>query len=436
MLPVYLATISLVFLGLAPIASAIDKLVIISPHRKSIQDEFIPKFKTFYAETYKTSVEVEWLDNGGTTDAVRLLRTRFDKSKTSSGIDILWGGGTNLFIDLEQDHLLQAYPLPATLRDQVPQQLSGVPFYDSSKTWVATALSSYGILYNKKILGLEGLKEPTKWSDLANPMFKNQLSAADPRHSGTAMTMIQIVLNASGWTKGWELLAGIAGNTRSFTHSSSDPIKAVVAGDAAAAMVIDFYAQPKIEELGKDNLGFVLPVNETVIDPDPVAIIRGAPHLETAQRFVAFVLSVEAQKLLILPKGAPGGPKLASLGRMAVNKQAYLETEGKRSSPFNPFKQNSFLHLNAVTNAKMVHVLSDLIGAIQIDTHSELKAAWAAIIKRGMRPAEVAEFALPPVSEKEALALCERWSDNTVRNANVNAWVAAAKAKYLRLAAH
>jgi len=48
----------------------------------------------------------------------------------------------------------------------------------------------------------------------------------------------------------------------------------------------------------------------------------------------------------------------------------------------------------------------------------------------------VAEFALPPVSEKEALALCERWSDNTVRNANVNAWVAAAKAKYLRLAAH
>ena len=84
----------------------------------------------------------------------------------------------------------------------------------------------------------------------------------------------------------------------------------------------------------------------------------------------------------------------------------------------------------------MVHVLSDLIGAVQIDTHNELKAAWAAIIKRGLKPAEVAEFARPPVSEKEVLALCDQWNDNTVRNNKVNAWVAFAKAKYLRLAAH
>ena len=436
MLRSYHAVLAAVCLGLASSAMAIDKLVIVSPHRKSIQDEFIPKFKTFYADTYKTSVDVDWLDNGGTTDAVRLLRTRFDKSKTTSGIDVIWGGGTSIFIDLEQEHLLQSFQLPAALASQVPEQLSGVRLYNASKTWVATALSSFGIFYNKKVLGFEALKAPATWSDLAQPGFKNQLSLADPRHSGTAMTMVQIVLNARGWDKGWELLTQIAGNTRSFTHSSSDPIKAVIAGDAAAAMAIDFYAQPKIDELGKDNLGFVLPANETVIDPDPVAIIRGAPNRTVAQRFVAFVLSVEAQKLLILPKGAPGGPKLASLGRMAVNKQAYLDTEGKRSSAFDPFKQSAFLHMDVAANAKMVHVLSDLIGALQIDTHNELKAAWAAIIKRGLNPAEVAEFARPPVSEKEVLALCDQWHDNTLRNNKVNAWVAFAKAKYLRLAAH
>ena len=77
-----------------------------------------------------------------------------------------------------------------------------------------------------------------------------------------------------GWDKGWELLAAIAGNTRSFTHSSSDPIKAVVSGDVALAMAIDFYAQAKIGDLGADNLGFVMPAGQTVLDPDPIALLK------------------------------------------------------------------------------------------------------------------------------------------------------------------
>src|SRR5690606_5337699 len=117
---------------------------------------------------------------------------------------------------------------------------------------------------------------------------------------------------------------------------SSDPIKAVVSGDAAAAMAIDFYANAKIADLGENNLGYKVPPGQTIIDPDPIAILKGAPNLEVARRFVNYVLSADAQKILMLPKGTKGGPKLSYLGRMAVNTKAYQETEGKRVDSYNP----------------------------------------------------------------------------------------------------
>jgi len=426
--------LSLILITAGSTALADDKLVILSPHRKSIQDEFIPKFKDFYKNTYKTAIDVEWLDNGGTADAVKLLRTRFEKNPQTANIDIFWGGGTATFLDLNREKLLATYTLPQPLATQVPQNVGGVPFYDNTKTWYASAMSSFGIFFNKKAIKLEGLTEPSTWEDLASPKYKGQLTLADPRHSGTAMTMNTIVLQAMGWEKGWELLTKIAGNNRSFTHSSSDPIKNIVSGDAAASMAIDFYAMPKIDDLGKDNLGFVLPKNQTVLDPDPIAIVKGAPDRQVAERFVQFVLSPEAQKLLILPKGSPGGPRLEALGRMAVNPVAYEQTEGQRTTTFNPFKQPTFMKLDLERAAKTQRIFTDLIGAIQIDTHADLKAAWDGVVKRGMKPAEVAELAKPPVSEQELLAMADKWDDNVFRNKTINSWVDFAKAKYKKLA--
>jgi ABC-type Fe3+ transport system substrate-binding protein len=415
-------------------ALAADKLIILSPHRSSIKDEYLPAFKDHYKATYKTDVEVEWLDQGGTSDDVRFLRAKFEKNPQTSGIDIFWGGGTATFMELNTDKLLSAYDIPADLKKEIPDSVAGIPLYDKSKTWYASAMSSFGVFYNKKIMKMDGLPEPTKWDDLANPKFKNQLSLTDPRRSGTANTMNNIVMQALGWDQGWELLTKIAGNTRHFTHSSSDPIKAVVSGDAAASMVIDFYAVAKVDDLGKDNLGFNVPVTQTVIDPDPIAIIKGAPNRTTAERFIDFVLSAEGQKLLILPKGAKGGPKLASLGRMAVNTRAYAETKGQRNSDFNPFEQKGeYLKLDLAKATKMQRTFNDLIGAIHVDTHGDLKAAWDAILKRGAKPAEIAELAKPPVTEAELLQMADKWEDDVFRNKTINAWVEYAKSKYKKL---
>ena len=415
-------------------AHAGDKLVIISPHRKSIQDEVVPAFKEYYKAAFKTDVEVDWLDQGGSANNARFIRSKFEKTPASSAIDIFWGGGTPLYMEFQQEKLFVSFELPEPVKSEIPQDVAGVPLYDTSKTWYASALSSFGLFYNKKIIKMDQLPEPKLWEDLAHPKFFNQLSLADPRQSGTANAMNVVVLQSLGWERGFELLARIAGNTRKFTHSSSDPIKAVVSGDAAASMAVDFYAQPKVDELGDANLAFILPSGQTVLDADPIAILKGAPNRKAAERFLTFVLSKDAQKLLILPKGAAGGPKLSTLSRMGVNTAAYKETEGKRSSKLNPFELKSLLPQDLQKSAKMQQPFNDLIGAIQIDIHNDLKRAWQAIIKRGAKPAEIAEFAKPPVSESELIALNAKWHDEVLRNKTINAWVEQAKAKYKKLA--
>lgn len=414
-------------------AFAADKLVLISPHRKSIQEEFMPKFKEYYKATYGTEVQVDWLDQGGTSDDIRFVRSKFKASPKSANIDIFWGGGATTFIELSSDNLLSPYKLPKELKAQLPDTAAGVTLVDKGNYWYGSAISSFGIFYNKKILQFDGLKEPQTWADLASFKYYDNLVGTDPRHSGSVTLMNFIIMQSMGWDKGYEMLTQLAGNMRKFSHSSSDPIKSVVSGDAAASLAIDFYANSKISDLGEENLGFVLPEGQTVVDPDPVAIIKGAPNRKVAERFVNWVLSPAAQKLLILPKGVEGGPRFSSLGRMSVNTAAYKETETTRKGGTNPFTLKSSLKLDIKKAAKLKSVFIDLIGAYHVDTHKQLRKAWKKANK--LKSEELkAVLTKAPVSEKEILKLADKWDDAVYRNKVVNGWIKDAKARYSKVA--
>ena len=415
-------------------AIAADKIVIISPHRKSIQEEYIPVFKQYYKDQFKTDVQVDWIDQGGTSNDIRFIRSKFSVNPKTSEVDLFWGGGTVAFLELQSDKLLDKFEPSAALKKNLPAEAAGVAMYDKSKTWYASAMSSFGIFYNKKLLAIEKLPEPKTWEDLADPKYLNKLSLADPRHSGSAGSMNTIILQSLGWEKGWEILTAQGGNNRQWAHSSSDPIKAVVAGDAAVAPAIDFYAMAKIGDIGKENLGFAIPVGKSVLDPDPVAILKGAPNRKVAERFVEWVLGTDAQAILVLPKGAAGGPRMESLARMAVITDTDVKTEGKRiEGIINPFAQKSFLKLDNEKAAKLKRPLDDLIGALLIDNHKDLKTAWQRVIKNGAKPADLAALSKMPVTEAELLALAEKWDDNVLRNETINKWVNFAREKYLKV---
>ena len=230
------------------------------------------------------------------------------------------------------------------------------------------------------------------------------------------------------------MLTAMAGNARQFTQSSSDVIKAVVAGDSAATLAIDFYALAKIGDLGPERLGFVLPEGKTIIEGDPVTILKGAPNRTTADRFVEYILSTEGQTILMLPKGVPGGPKTETLGRLAVNGEAYKLTEGKRVNSLNPFTAKGFLKYDSEKEAKVRAVLDDLIGTQLIDTHKELRQAWGRVVKAGSKPSDIAALAKSPIGSGDLIKLSEKWNDSVFRNQTLNTWVKFAQEKYSKIA--
>ncbi len=408
-----------------------EKLVIISPHRKSTQIEFVEAFKEHYLKTYTCSIVVDWLDQGGASDDMKFVLSRFERTPASCGVDVFWGGGEHPHYELNRRKLSLPFILSPELKKEVPPVVAGVALYNKEETWHAAALSSFGLFFNKTLLKKLKISEPEDWQDLADPVFMDHLSNADPRRSSSNVTMTMVLLQAYGWQKGWEILSGIAANTRSFTHSSSDPIKAVVTGDALASMSVGFYAIAKVSELGSDKLAYVFPAKHSILNPDPISILKGAANQQAAERFIEFVLSASGQKLFLLPQGMEGGPKHSSLARMSVNKRAYSETKVKNISELDPFAlQISPMMLDVDRVTTLQFIFTDLLGAVQIDSHKELKKAWQMMIKRGNKAQDRALLAAPPLSEAELLALAEKWSDAKLRNEVINQWVKTTAKKY------
>ena len=425
---------SLIALSTSVSAFATDKVVIISPHRKSIQNEYVPAFKEWYKTKYKNDVEVEWLDQGGTNDDIKFLRSKYAANAKTSGIDIFWGGGTTGHNEVAKDKLSEKLTIPANIQKQIPKTLGGMPTMNPEGTFMSQAASSFGIFFNKTLLKIEKLPEPTTWENLGEVKYKDKLVLTDPRKSGSVSVMNHLILESLGWDKGFQLLTTMAGNARQFTASSSDPIKAIISGDAAATPAIDFYAIAKIGDIGADKLGFVLPEGKTIIEGDPVSILKGAPNRQIADRFVEFILSTEGQSILVLPKGAAGGPKIETLGRLAVNTETYKLTEGKRVNPTNPFNSKGFMTYDTEKQAKVRAVFDDMLGASLVDSHKELRDAWARVIAKGAKAEDVAALAKPPVNAKELEGLAAKWSDPVFRNETINKWVKYSQDKYAKIA--
>ena len=397
-------------------AGAPGSLAIVSPHNKDIQNEFAQLWKQSHPDT-----PINWIDQGGTSDDLKFVRDQFATRGKDKGIgvDIFFGGGGETFTELEDSQLLTKLPSDYG----VPKELNGVPLHGKNNTWVAAALSGFGILYNKQIAARDNLPVPTTWADLANPKLQERIELADPRHSGSAHTAYEIILQTNGWDKGWKLLTAMTGNARKFAINSSEPLQDVKNGEAVFTSAIDFYGSKAIADAGKDKLGYIEPKGQNILTADPIAILPSAPNSKAAQEFVAMVMSPAGQKLWFLPKGSEGGPTNAELYRLPalpsvyepIPKDAYVQTD--------PYKTATTAPYDAAKAAGRRRALDDLIGSVLVDNINLVKAAWK-------KNPNLDAIGYVPIGEAEFAKIAPKWDDATYANATKSKWNAAARAKF------
>jgi ABC-type Fe3+ transport system substrate-binding protein len=416
-------------------AMAAPRVVVITPHVDAIRSEFGAAFARWHEEQFGERAEVDWRFLGGTSDALRFVQSEFAKKPEGIGLDIFFGGGQEPFLLLTDKKLGLRYQPPPEILAGIPQNLRGMEIYDKEFMWFGAVLSSFGILQNTRVQRLLGLPAVQTWGELTNARLQGWIGAGDPRNSGTMNVMFESFLQFYGWDRGWQVLTQIGGNVRKFDRVSSTTAKDVTLGETAYAFCIDFYGFTQIAVAGQSNLSFALPNDFAVLNPDGIALLKGAPNLTTAQRFMDFVLSEAGQRIWFLPAGQPEGPRQFSIERPSIRPALYERYQSVRRSQLNPFVLGEGFFYDAKLGRRRREIVSALIGALLVDTHAELQPAWRRVAARGLRPAEVEELGRPPITEAMAMRLSSGlWTNPAVRLQSNIAWQSWAQSKYRRLA--
>lgn len=408
-----------------------ERLVIITPHGDQIRSEFAAAFDRWHHEHFGKSVVIDWRVPGGTTEIRRQLQAVYTRALSTGNIkpdgtlvgepmpfDLLFGGGSYEHSQMKKGVTAvppggeKAVPLSISVPPGFEQarldewygknEVGAALLYDKEQYWLGNALSGFGIAFNRDALRHVGMEDPRGWDDLANPKLDGWIGLADPRASGSVATTFESILYARGWDEGWKLLRGMSANARSFANSSPKVPIDIGAGEVAAGLSIDYYGRYESQSMMKPGetpltarVGYFDPPGETMIDPDPVSLMRCGPNPTVAKRFIEFLLTEEGQALWDFrargdssgtrdsesglsaepeSRGTALGPARFELRRLPIRRVMYEKYADRLIDRVNPYE------IATKTKSKNWRdAIGLLMAAFSIEIHDEQVAAWRAL---------------------------------------------------------
>ena len=166
----------------------------------------------------------------------------------SSDIDIIYaeeyGYMEKLIAAGVLDSIAGDYDLTRYVDDAIP---------DSTKDYVLPAIrTGGGIVINNKVLAANGLSKPTSYDDLLNPAYKNLISMASPKASGTGYMFYYSLVKARGEESALNYFISLTDNVLAYADSGSKPVNNVVAEEVAVGFGMISQAVTKITEGNTD----------------------------------------------------------------------------------------------------------------------------------------------------------------------------------------
>lgn len=236
-------------------------------------------------------ISVKWIRDGTTKLTARLAA---ELSAGGTPPDVLLIADSVTMASFKQHHQLEAYVSPEARRYDAA-------LYDAQGYYYGTKLITTGIVYHR-----QAPLTPTAWQDLLNPALKHMTALPSPLYSGAAM--IHMATLTHNPQLGWSYYQKLKENGAMPQSGNGAVLSAVSSGSKAYGMVADFMA---IREKAKGApIEFVFPKEGVSAVTEPVAIMKGAPHLEAAKTFVDFVLSPAGQRLVVAQGYIPADPSL------------------------------------------------------------------------------------------------------------------------------
>ena len=287
-----------------------NELYLITPVSKDVHDPALKAFAAYAKKKWNVDVKTSAIPKGTPVAYGQILEW---KGKPQA--DIFWGGEGTLFDALAGEGLLEPAAIPKAMWEEIPATIGkpvGLPLKDPKGFWVGTTLEPYGLIYQPKLLKRLGV-EIKDWDDLLNPKLKGQIAQCTPDRSSSSHASYEVMLQTYGWEKGWDWLKKLAANTGIFAARSRDVPNVVAKGEFAVGFAVPSY-MAFAEVLAGYDVMYVYPKN-AYVTPEPMAVLKGAPHPKAAHAFIEFLLNEEGQKLFaelglypITPKYKVQGP--------------------------------------------------------------------------------------------------------------------------------
>jgi iron(III) transport system substrate-binding protein len=214
-------------------------------------------------------------------------------------------------------------------RSQSVEQRVPAGLRDADGMWFAVSQRARVVMYDKQKGAPEGL---TRYEDLADPKFRNQLCVRGAAHPYN-VSLAASILAADGPEKTEEWARGVVANmARPPQGGDRDQFRAIPAGQCGLAIANTYYlAGIGASERAEDKalfarIGVVFP-NQAPgdrgahVNISGAGLVKTAPNRDAAARFLEFLVTDKAQEMFALGNmeypavaEAPLHPALRSLG--------------------------------------------------------------------------------------------------------------------------
>ena len=266
-------------------ASSDDAPVLVVYATDSFLSEWGPAPVVFPKFEEKYGIKIDQRQGGSAGEIVNLAI--MEKGKT--GADIIIGVDNNLLSTVLKNDLFITYK-PAGIKN-VKDEL----IFDKSYHVIPYDYSFFSLVYDSN-----RIKNPPKsLDDLLDPKYKKSLIVMDPRTSspGLGFLMWTIKCKGDGYREYWKKLMP---NVLTVSSSWSSGYGLFTSGEAP--MVTSYTTSPAYHvEYDKDeHIKTVLFKEGNYMQTEGVGILKNAPHMDAAKKFLDFVLSEDFQNELAL----------------------------------------------------------------------------------------------------------------------------------------
>jgi iron(III) transport system substrate-binding protein len=233
------------------------------------------------AFTKATGIKVNVISAGS-----GLLYRRIAAESGNPQADVIWGTSA----DLLKQNKAHFQPYAAKERDAVP-----AAYRDPDDLWIGTNLQILTI--NQNTQSIPAADGPKSWADLLNPKWKGKIAYTNPANSGSSYVTATYLVSLWGDNEAaWQKLGALIANTKVLSRST---LVFNGNGNGEFPLGISLEYAGYLWAHNGAPVKVTYPTEGTVVLPEGIAIIKGAPNLDAAKQLVDFIESKPMEEELL-----------------------------------------------------------------------------------------------------------------------------------------